>query len=181
MHCIVTNSPQKSSALGSERSSAMVLLVCGQPAFSNIVKRACCSHRENRARITTRFRRHKPAVRMMTEHFSIRRETAAAVLAGRAWTEENLTHPGVLNVRDFAQRGRDFSEYRPALLPELLGLHTEAWSAWWARWGTDQQPSHSFTQAFCLAVAAAALPSGVAIGRAPVVAGTHGVSEVAAQ
>src|SRR5215469_13600292 len=62
-------------------------------------------------------------------------------------------HPGALNVREFAQRGRDFSEYRPALLPELLGLHTEASSAWWARWGTDQQPSHSFTQAFCLAVA----------------------------
>ena len=35
------------------------LLACGQPAFSNIVKRACCSHRENRARITTRFRRHQ--------------------------------------------------------------------------------------------------------------------------
>src|SRR5262249_11740648 len=48
--------------------------------------------------------------RMMPERFSIRRETAAGELAGRAWTEENPTHPGVLNVREFAQRSRDFSE-----------------------------------------------------------------------
>ena len=58
-HCIFTNSPKKNSALGSARSNAMVLLACGQPAFSNIVNRASSSGRENRARITTRFPRHQ--------------------------------------------------------------------------------------------------------------------------
>jgi len=34
---------------------------------------------------------------------------------------------------DEVRESRDFAEYAPALLPRLLGLHTEAWRAWWAR------------------------------------------------
>ena len=111
-----------------------------------------------------------------TERFSILKEAAAGSRVGKAWAEENPTHPGIFSVAEFAARGRDFAEYAPVLLPQLLGLHTEAWRAWWARWGSDQPPSHSFARAFCLAVCTAPLPAGVAVGRAAGIAGARGVA-----
>jgi len=93
---------------------------------------------------------------MSAERFRIVHEEVCGEKAGRRWVNENRDDPRFGVVKQAAGRGRRFEECTPALLHELLAVDDSGFDAWWAIWGSDQQPSNSWTRSFldavCLAV-----------------------------
>jgi len=55
----------------------------------------------------------------VTDRFSILKEAAAGSRAGKAWAEENPTHPRIFSVAEFAARGRRARAWVAAGVPAV--------------------------------------------------------------
>jgi len=61
------------------------------------------------------------------------------------------------NLSDYAHGDRltvPFEDYVPTILEAELALSTKAFKHWWKTWGSEQEPSHSWTRACCRQIAA---------------------------
>jgi hypothetical protein len=98
-------------------------------------------------RLTRAQRRSE--LQAMTMRFSILTEDAAGTASAQIWLDNNRDQ----DLAPFAELARSpFSGQSPEALRFALGLDKASWREWWAKYGTEQEPSHSFTRAFCKTV-----------------------------
>ena len=87
----------------------------------------------------------------MADHFSIGRETQAGIVAARAWLEANPDHPASRTLAENASLS--FEECAPTVVATALQVSRAGFRRWWQTYGSEQEPSHSFTSGFLREIA----------------------------
>ena len=87
----------------------------------------------------------------MPGRFSISVETERGACAAAAWLAANPDHPAIPVLAEKASL--PFEECDPKVIAKALPHTAADFKRWWRDWGSEQQPSHSWTSGFLREIA----------------------------